>query len=182
MKTRYASLIPAALLATAAQAAPPAGRMAPEFTHRGAGDWINSPPLALAELRGSVVLVDFWAFECWNCYRSFPWLNALAERYRGRGLRVVSVHTPELPAEHDRDELVRKVRQYGLTNPVMLDDDSSYWNAMDNRYWPAFYLVDRGGAVRAVFVGETHAGDDNARAMENAVERLLSEPAPGPGS
>ncbi|MDR3417681.1 MAG: redoxin domain-containing protein [Nevskia sp.] len=166
----------AALLAGAAHAAPGSGDKAPEFTHHGERDWLNSPPLTLAGLRGSVVLVDFWAFECWNCYRSFPWLNAVGDKYRQRGLRVVSVHTPELPAEHDRDELVRKAKQYGLTNPVMLDDDSSYWNAMGNSYWPAFYLIDRHGALRAAFVGETHAGDDNARAIEAAVEQLLAEP------
>ena len=153
---------------------------APEFTHAREQDWLNSKPLSLKDLRGSVVLLDFWAFECWNCYRSFPWLNAVADNYRERGLVVVSVHTPELPSEHDRSQLIRKSREYGLTNPIMLDDDHSYWNAMGNTYWPAFYLIDRQGRVRSVFLGETHAGDDNARALEAALEQLLSEAGGGP--
>lgn len=154
------------------------GSPLPEFTHRGAEDWLNSPPLSVQQLRGSVVLVDFWARECWNCYRSFPWLNSLASRYAGKGLVVVSVHTPELPSERAKGGVIGSLRQYSITNPVMLDNDYSYWKALGNRYWPAYYLVDEQGLVRFAMVGETHDGDDNARSMESAVELLLDNPPP----
>lgn len=161
----------------AAHAAPASiGSPLPEFTHHGSRDWLNSPPLSVKGLYGSVVLVDFWAFECWNCYRSFPWLNTVADRYREKGLVVVGVHTPELDAEQARDGVVQSVHKYQLTNPIMLDNDYSYWNAVGNSYWPTFYLVDRRGVIRYASVGETHAGDDNAREMEAAVEQLLAEP------
>jgi thiol-disulfide isomerase/thioredoxin len=150
-------------------------RPAPAFTHESAQEWINSPPLSLADLRGHVVLIDFWAFECWNCYRSFPWLNDLAARLGPRGLRVVSVHTPEFERERDPARVAAKVREFGLDHPVMLDNDYSYWRALGNRYWPAFYLVDADGRVRAQFVGETHAGDRQATAIEREIERLLQE-------
>lgn len=150
---------------------------APEFTHRAAADWINSPPLTLAALRGQVVLVDFWTFACWNCYRSFPWLNALDARWHDRGLRVVGVHTPEFSHERVRDNVEAKVAEYGLRHPVMLDNDFSYWNAMGNRYWPAFYLLDKRGRIRAHYAGETHRGDAQARRIEADIETLLAEPA-----
>lgn len=153
------------------------GKPAPEFTHGAESDWLNSKPLAMASLKGSVVMVEFWAFECWNCYRSFPWLNTVEQRYATQGLQVVSVHTPELPVERQRARLVEKIAEYQLHNPVMLDNDYSYWQAFGNRYWPAFYLIDRKGIVRGAFVGETHAGDANARQIETAIESLLKESA-----
>jgi thiol-disulfide isomerase/thioredoxin len=163
-------LLLAAPLAAAANAP-----QAPAFTHRAADDWINSPALTWSDLRGQVVLLDFWTFACWNCYRSFPWLHGVEERFGPRGLRVIGVHTPEFAYERIRFNVERKVREFKLNHPVMLDNDHSYWNAMDNRYWPAFYLVDRQGRVRAAFYGETHAGDANARRIESAIENLLTE-------
>ncbi len=163
--------IPAAQAVSAAQAPP-----APPFTHREADAWINSPPLDWNALRGRVVLVDFWTYACWNCYRSFPWLHSVEQRFGPQGLRVIGVHTPEFEHEHVRAHVERKVKEFKLTHPVMLDNDHSYWNALGNRYWPAFYLVDRRGRVRAVFAGETHAGDANARNIESAIKELLAEP------
>lgn len=150
-------------------------RLMPEFNHRAPQDWINSPPLRWSDLEGRVVLVDFWAFDCWNCYRSIPWLHALEKHYAGKDFRIVGVHTPELSQERVRANLLAKVREYGLTNPIMIDSDYAYWNALDNRYWPAFYLVDRHGLLRGVFIGETHAGDANAHAVEQAIDALLAE-------
>jgi len=146
-----------------------------EFTHSAADDWINSGPLRLAGLRGRVVLLDFWTFDCWNCYRSIPWLKAVETRFAPDGLRVIGVHTPEFDREKVRDNVVAKTREFGIDHPVMLDNDFSYWRAMDNRYWPAFYLLDRGGKIRAVFAGETHAGDRQAEAIEAAIGELLAE-------
>ena len=152
-----------------------AGDPAPEFTHRAQSDWLNSPPLTLQALRGSLVLVDVWAAECWNCYRSFPWVHGLERKYGAQTLRVVGVHTPELPSERSRAHVVAKAAEYGVSNPVMLDNDYSYWNALGNQYWPAWYLIDRQGRLRFAMVGETHAGDANAQRMEAAIERLLAE-------
>lgn len=180
MKHKLApAILTLCVLHVGAAAALVAGRdavPAPEFTHRGSADWIGSPPLTLASLRGQVVLVDVWTFACWNCYRSFPWLNAVQRRYATRGLRIVGVHTPEFEHEKPRASVERKVRQYGLQHPVMLDNDFSYWNALGNRYWPAWYLLDREGRVRAVHAGEVHAGDPRARRIEADIEALLAEP------
>lgn len=166
-----------ALLASAAQGQGVSiGSPVPDFTHHATEDWLNSPPLTLSQLRGSVVLVDFWAHECWNCYRSFPWLNSLTQRYAGKGVVVVSVHTPELPSERARAGVMESTRKYALSNPIMLDNDYSFWNAMGNSYWPAYYLIDQHGILRYAAVGETHAGDDNARSMEAAIDLLLDRP------
>ncbi|MGH8761166.1 MAG: redoxin domain-containing protein [Burkholderiales bacterium] len=147
----------------------------PTFTHTAAADWINSPPLTLTSLRGTVVLLDFWTFACWNCYRSFPWLNALEARLHPRGLRVIGVHTPEFEHERVRGNIEKKIAQYGLQHPVMMDNDFSYWNAMGNRYWPAYYLIDKQGRIRAHYAGETHQGDAQARRIESDIEALLAE-------
>jgi thiol-disulfide isomerase/thioredoxin len=148
---------------------------APEFTHAAPADWINSAPLRLEDLRGNVVLLDFWTFECWNCYRSFPWLNVLESKYSGKGLKVIGVHSPEFSRERDRARVAAKVAEFDLHHPIMIDNDFSYWQALGNRYWPAFYLIDRQGYLRHSFVGETHIGDTRAQAVEQAVQRLLAE-------
>jgi glutathione peroxidase-family protein len=154
----------------------PIGTILPAFTHREAAEWINSGPLTTESLRGSVVLLDFWTFACWNCYRSFPWLNDLEDRYHERGLRIIGVHTPEFAYERVRAILEKKIAEFGIRHPVMMDNDMSYWNAMGNRYWPAFYLIDRRGHVRGRYAGETHRNDPQARRIETDVETLLKEP------
>jgi thiol-disulfide isomerase/thioredoxin len=148
---------------------------APEFTHAAADDWLNSAPLTLAGLRGKVVLVDFWTFECWNCYRSFPWLNALETRLEARGLQVIGVHSPEFEREHNRDAVRAKIAEFGLKHPVMIDNDFSTWRAYGNRYWPAYYLIDKQGRVRAAWAGETHEGDTRALDIERSITALLAE-------
>ena len=148
---------------------------APEFTHGKAVDWINSKPLSVAELRGQVVLVDVWTFECWNCYRSFPWLKSVEERYGSQGLTVIGVHSPEYERERSRDAVAAKALEFGLEHPVMIDNDFSYWEALGNRFWPAFYLIDKQGRIRYRYFGETHEGDPRALQIEAAVDRLLAE-------
>lgn len=150
-------------------------RPAPEFTQTDASAWINSRPLTLKDLRGEVVLLDFWTFDCWNCYRSFPWLNALEARFQGQSLRVIGVHTPEFAHEKVKTDVVAKIKAFGLHHPVMMDNDFAYWNAVGNRFWPAYYLIDKQGRLRASFVGETHVGDERAKAIETALEYLLAE-------
>ena len=158
-----------------AQSAP--ATPAPEFPSRSAQQWINSAPLTLASLKGQVVLLDFWTFECWNCYRSFPWLNDVEAKFSPQGLKVVGIHTPEFEREKVIGHIREKVREFGIRYPVMVDSDHAYWNAMQNRYWPAFYLIDRQGLLRALFVGETHGGDAQAREVEAQITALLAEPA-----
>lgn len=155
--------------------APDRAPPAPEFTQRQAADWLNAPPLRMADLRGKVVLLDVWTFGCWNCYRSFPWLNGLEARLQPRGLQVVGIHSPEFEHERDAAEVKRKVREFRLEHPVMLDNDFRYWKALGNRYWPAYYLIDKEGRLRARFFGETHPGDPQARRIEAALDTLLRE-------
>jgi glutathione peroxidase-family protein len=125
------------------------------------------------------VLIDVWTFECWNCYRSFPWLHGVENRYNAQGLQVIGVHSPEFDAEKVRASIEAATKKYELGFPVMIDNDHSYWNALGNSYWPAFYLVDKQGRIRASFVGETHDGDANAQKIEAAVKALLAEPVAG---
>lgn len=150
-------------------------RPLPAFTHTAAQDWINSAPLTVGSLRGHVVLLDVWTFECWNCYRSFPWLKKLEARFAPRGLKVIGIHTPEFPRERVRANVQAGVRKFALSHPVMMDNDLSYWKALKNRYWPTFYIVDKKGRIRGVFVGETHEGDANATGMESLIAQLLQE-------
>jgi thiol-disulfide isomerase/thioredoxin len=154
---------------------PHAGEAAPEFTHQAARDWINSAPVSLESLRGQVVLIDFWTFDCWNCYRSFPWLNEVHEKLSRHGLQVIGVHSPEFRHERKPQRVAAKVREFRLDHSVMIDNDFSYWKALDNQYWPAFYLVDKRGKLRYRFAGETHRGDARAREIERRIGELAAE-------
>ena len=120
-------------------------------------------------------MVDVWTFDCWNCYRSIPWLKDLETRLEPRGLALLGVHTPEFAHEKERDKVVAKVKEFGIRHPVMLDNDFSYWNALGNRYWPAFYVIDKQGRLRGAFVGETHVGDQRAKKVETLLQQLLKE-------
>jgi thiol-disulfide isomerase/thioredoxin len=160
-------------LAAVAQAA----TKAPEFTHSGQADWLNSKPLHLSQLRGKVVLVEFWAFECVNCRRTQPWLHAIQQRYADKDFVIVSVHTPELPEERALANVRTAVAEQRITNPVMVDGDSSYWNAMKNEYWPAFYVIDKHGRIAARAIGEMHVGQKHAAELEQAIEEQLAADA-----
>ena len=147
----------------------------PEFTHTASEEWLNSDPLKLRDLKGKVVLIDFWTFECWNCYRSFPWLNALQKRLESKGLQVIGVHSPEFDRERNVDSVREKMKEFKLNHPVMIDNDFSYWRAMRNRFWPAFYVLDKQGRTRGIFVGEMHKGTRRAKTVEQLIERLLAK-------
>jgi thiol-disulfide isomerase/thioredoxin len=152
--------------------------MPPEFTHSRPDDWINSAPLTLAALRGKVVLVEFWAFECVNCLNSRAWVQSL-ERTRGPGgLVVVGVHTPELTEERFPEAVRKAVVRLGIHDPVMIDADSSYWSALHAQYWPTFCLIGRDGLLYACVPGEMHSGDQRATKVEQALDLLLKAPAP----
>jgi thiol-disulfide isomerase/thioredoxin len=149
----------------------------PAFTHPDAEAWLNSSPLTVTDLRGKPALVHVWTFECWNCYRSFPWLADVVEQYTPRGVVAVGIHTPEFDREKVRTTIAAKTREFGIDHPIMIDNDYSYWRALQNQYWPTWYLVDAHGQIRLRVVGEIHAGDPRARAIEAALDALLVERA-----
>jgi hypothetical protein len=109
-----------------------------------------------------------------NCQRSFPWVHGVHEKFAAQGLAVISIHTPEFEWEKDRNTVASVARKFGLTHPIYLDTDSAYWEALGNRYWPAFYLVDQRGKVRLRTEGEMHAGAPEAERVEEAIALLLA--------
>jgi thiol-disulfide isomerase/thioredoxin len=145
----------------------------PEFTHHGSADWLNSEPLTLAGLRGKVVLVEFWAFECSNCVSSLAWVDKIAHTRQEAGLVVVGVHTPEWATERSAENVRRAVERLKIRHPVMIDTDYSYWNALHNHYWPTFYLVGRDGLLYGKVVGEMHDGEQPARGLESVIDQAL---------
>ena len=144
---------------------------APDFT--GNDHWLNTPgerPLSLAELRGRVVLIDFWTYTCINCLRTLPQLRAWDARYRDDGLTIVGVHTPEFTFERELDNVERAVRRNELRYAVAQDNSYATWNAWGNQYWPAKYLIDAQGRVRYTHFGEGAYGETEA-----AIRALLAE-------
>jgi cytochrome c biogenesis protein CcdA/thiol-disulfide isomerase/thioredoxin len=148
---------------------------APEFTDTQA--WFNTPgdrPLSMRQLRGQVVLVDFWTYTCINCIRTFPHLKALYDTYHRDGFTIVGVHSPEFPFEHDAGNVADAIDQNGLPYPVVQDNNLGTWNAYANAYWPADYLIDATGQIRYVHYGEGDYGTS-----ESAVRQLLAEAGHG---
>ncbi len=171
------TLVLGAFLTLAAACTAQAAPKAPEFTHSSQAEWLNSKPLRLSELRGKVVLVEFWAYECVNCRRTQPWLHAIQQRYADQDFVIVSVHTPELPQERSTANVRAAIAEQKITNPVMIDADYSYWNAMKNQYWPAFYVIDRRGRIAERAIGEMHVGQARAAELEHAIEEQLAADA-----
>jgi cytochrome c biogenesis protein CcdA/thiol-disulfide isomerase/thioredoxin len=143
---------------------------APEV--KGLSRWINSEPLTLKKLRGKVVLVDFWTYSCINCLRTLPHVKAWYRAYRARGLVVLGVHTPEFAFEHVPSNVEGAVHRLGIEYPVALDNDYGTWNAFQNQYWPAKYLIDRRGHLRYYHFGEGEYDTTEAR-----IRSLLGESA-----
>lgn len=141
----------------------------PEFV--GISDWINSDKaLRRNDLRGKVVLIDFWTYTCINCIRTLPYVKAWHEKYHAQGLEIVGVHSPEFAFEKDLANVQAAVKKYGLPYPVGLDNDHQTWNAYANRYWPAHYLFDREGRLRY-----HHFGEGNYDVTEQTIQGLLAE-------
>ncbi|MFZ4164017.1 cytochrome c biogenesis protein DipZ [Brevundimonas sp. NPDC058933] len=136
----------------------------------GATEWINSPPLTTEQLRGKVVLVDFWTYSCINCVRTIPYVRAWAEKYRDQGLVVIGVHTPEFAFEKSPANVRDAVRRFGVTYPVAMDNDFAIWRAFDNRYWPAHYFIDAKGNIRY-----HHFGEGDYEHSERVIQQLLKE-------
>jgi thiol-disulfide isomerase/thioredoxin len=169
------SLLALALLAASVEAAAPS--TPPEFTHTKPDDWINSQPLSLAALKGKVVVLDFWAFDCVNCVRSRAWVESLEKSRGPQGLVIVSVHSPELSEERVPAAVRKAAERLRMNEPVMLDQDSSYWKALHVQYWPTFCLIGRDGLLYACVPGEMHQGDERAGKVETAIDLLLKAPA-----
>jgi thiol-disulfide isomerase/thioredoxin len=154
--------------AIAAPSATSAGEPLQAMRHATA--WLNSPPLTEAELRGKVVLVDFWTYTCINWLRTLPYVRAWAEKYRDQGLVVIGVHTPEFQFEEDAENVRAAIAAMGITYPVVTDNDYSVWRAFRNSAWPALYFVDAQGRVRS-----RHFGEGEYAEAEQTIRRLLAE-------
>src|SRR3954468_22959910 len=134
----------------------------------GATGWLNSEPLGPAELRGRVVLVNFWTLTCINWLRQEPYVRAWSQAYRDDGLVVVGVHTPEFSFERDIDRVQQATTVRGIDYPVVLDSDYEIWRAFANHYWPALYFVDKDGRIR-----DQHFGEGRYEESELVIQRLL---------
>src|SRR5690349_7151278 len=134
----------------------------------GASEWLNSEPLGPAELRGKVVLVNFWTFTCINWLRQEPYVRAWWQTYRDHGLVVIGVHTPEFSFEHELDRVRPRVQERGIDYPVAVDNDYAVWSAFANHYWPALYFVDRDGVIR-----DKHFGEGRYEKSERVLQELL---------
>ncbi|KVX60593.1 cytochrome c biogenesis protein DipZ [Burkholderia stagnalis] len=136
----------------------------------GAVQWLNSPPLTTAGLRGKVVLVDFWTYSCINCLRTLPYINAWARKYAPYGLVVIGVHAPEFAFERDIGNVRKAVHDLGIGYPVAIDNNYAIWRAFGNEYWPAHYFVDAQGRIR-----RHHFGEGEYAESERAIQALLAE-------
>ena len=140
---------------------------APEIS--GLTHWINSKKISsMKDLRGKVILVDFWTYSCFNCINTFPYVQSWHEKYAKDGLVVLGIHAPEFQFERKLDNVKQAVKKHGLTFPIALDNGFKLWRAYGNRYWPAFYLIDKNGVVRY-----SHFGEGRYRETEAAIVSLL---------
>jgi cytochrome c biogenesis protein CcdA/thiol-disulfide isomerase/thioredoxin len=140
----------------------------------GAVQWLNSPPLTAEELKGKVVLVDFWTYSCINCLRSIPYVRAWADKYKDQGLVVIGVHAPEFAFERNVDNVKQAVAKLNIDYPVAIDNNYEIWRAFDNEYWPADYFIDAQGRIRHHFFGEGDYAES-----EKVIQQLLAEAGKG---
>lgn len=142
---------------------------APEII--GISAWLNSKPLTLAQLKGKVVLLDFWTYSCINCIRTLPYVKQWYESYKNDDFTIIGIHTPEFAFEKSIANVENAVKRFGITYPVALDNDYQTWRAYNNHYWPAHYLIDQNGTIV-----KTHFGQGNYVEMEDAIRALLNIP------
>jgi thiol-disulfide isomerase/thioredoxin len=139
-----------------------------------ATEWLNSPPLTAAGLRGKVVLIDFWTYTCINWLRSLPYVRAWAEKYKDQGLVVIGVHAPEFAFEKNLDNVRRAAKAMRVDYPIAIDNDYAIWRAFKNEYWPALYFVDAQGRIR-----HHHFGEGDYERSEMIIQQLLAEAGVG---
>jgi thiol-disulfide isomerase/thioredoxin len=144
------------------------GMKAPDITN---ATWLNSAPLHLQELRGKVVMVEFWTFGCYNCRNVEPYVKGWYKKYADQGFVVIGVHSPEFSYEYDLVNVKKYIQEHDIRFPIPIDNDFSTWNRYGNRYWPAMYLIDKHGTIRYVRVGEGGYQD-----TERLIQLLLAEP------
>jgi thiol-disulfide isomerase/thioredoxin len=132
--------------------------------------WLNSQPLTPEDLRGKVVLIDFWTYTCINWLRTLPYVRAWSEKYKDQGLVVIGVHSPEFEFEKNLDNVRRAVKDMNITYPVAVDSDHTIWRAFSNQYWPALYFVDAQGHIR-----HRQFGEGEYEQAERVIQQLLSE-------
>lgn len=132
--------------------------------------WLNSEPKHMADLKGKVVLVEFWTFGCYNCRNVEPYVKAWHRQYAGQGLVVIGVHSPEFDYERDLENVKQHIRKNDIQYAVPIDNDFTTWDRYGNRYWPAFYLIDKQGIIRYTRFGEGGYGQ-----TEKQIETLLAE-------
>ena len=152
------------------------GTPMPEIS--GATAWINSPAVTSEELRGKVVLVDFWTYSCINCLRTLPYIKAWNEKYKDSGLVVIGVHTPEFPFEKDESNVRKAVKDLGITYPVAMDNDYRIWRDFNNEYWPAHYFIDATGHIRYHHFGEG-GYEESEQWIRGLLEEANHKPLPG---
>lgn len=146
----------------------PARGIAPEIANRG---WLNTDrPLPLSSLRGQVVLVEFWTFDCINCIRTIPYVQSWHETYAEQGLQVIGVHYPEFSYEHDVGNIRAAALRLGISYPIALDNDGATWDAYGQRFWPTIHLIDKQGNLRYISIGEGRYD-----ATDAAIRALLAE-------
>ncbi len=146
-------------------------KIAPAPELAGITTWINSNPLTIDQLKGKVVLIDFWTYSCINCIRTLPYLKQWYDTYKDKGLVIIGVHTPEFEFEKDAGNVKKATERFQILYPVALDNNYKTWQAYSNSYWPAHYLIDKQGIVRQV-----HFGEGQYMETENAIRNLLGMP------
>lgn len=157
----FATMLPGHVSAAACTSAPDIA---------GPGPWFNSSPLSLAELKGKVVLVEFWTFGCHNCRNVEPYVKQWHERYASAGLVIIGVHTPEFAHEADAGRVERYLAENHIAHPVVMDNDYAIWKRWGNRYWPAMYLLNKSGELCY-----RHFGEGRYRETEMHIRQLLAE-------
>jgi thiol-disulfide isomerase/thioredoxin len=166
-KTFGAALMVASLCAVFALGGAEVGKPAPEI---GGESWLNSKPLKLSELKGKVVLVEFWTFGCFNCRNVEPYIKTWHQKYSDKDLVVIGVHAPEFGYERVLANVQRYIRDHAISYPIAIDNDFTTWKRYNNRYWPAMYLVDKRGVIRYLRVGE-----GGYQQTERQIVELLAE-------
>ncbi len=162
------TMTPSPIITTKKSSGLPILGKAPEL--QGITNWLNSKPLTIAELKGKVVLIDFWTYSCINCIRTLPHVTGWYDKYKDQGLVVIGVHSPEFAFEHNTDNVADAINNFNIDYPVAQDNDFATWHAFYNQYWPAEYLIDADGNIRA-----THFGEGKYDESENNIRALLLE-------
>ncbi|MEH1885572.1 MULTISPECIES: thioredoxin family protein [unclassified Nostoc] len=144
----------------------PVGKSLPEF--QGISQWLNSTPLAIADLKGSVILIQFWTFACINCQRTLPYITKWHRQYEAQGLKVIGIHTPEFAFERDPNNIKKALQKHQITYPVPVDNEYKTWNAYENQYWPHIFLADRQGLLQY-----DHIGEGAYEKIEQTIRQLL---------